>query len=100
MFEWMCTRRGDKNLRRGPRKCKRGYQGRMRLARVLTTEEVVFAWKTIWNTVSSCSNPRALGGVPESVREDIEGEMVDQVLTTRVAYAKVKANSTRLNEVK
>jgi hypothetical protein len=29
MFESMCTRRGDKDLRRGPRKCKRGYRGRM-----------------------------------------------------------------------
>jgi len=43
------------------------------VAQVLTTEEVVVAWKTMWNTASPRSNPRALGGVPGSVREDIEG---------------------------
>ena len=29
MFESIYTRRGDKDLRRGPRKCKRRYRGRV-----------------------------------------------------------------------
>ena len=53
------------------------------MAQVLTTEEVVVAWKAIWSTASSCSNSRALGGVPESVREDIEGECGPKLLTTK-----------------
>jgi hypothetical protein len=43
------------------------------VVQVLTTEEVVVAWKAMWKTASPCSNPHALGGVPENVREDIEG---------------------------
>ena len=80
-----------------PESVKEGIEDAM--APVLTTEEVVVAWKTMWNTASPCSNQRALGGVPESVRDDIEGD-VGQVLTTKVVCAKAKANSTRLKSSK
>ena len=43
-----------------PESVRGGIEGDV--AQVLTTEEVVVAWKTMWNTASPCSNQRTLGG--------------------------------------
>ena len=81
MFESMCTRRDDKSLRRGPRKCKRRYRRSM-----FKISQLKDSWKTMvmmWNTGESMLNSMGTRRYPRKCKRMYRGGMWTKLLTTK-----------------